>query len=721
MKMRVLGLAVLPVLVACGSDPPPPAQPPVQKAAPTVTAPPAPPPLPSDDSFAWLEDVNGEKSLAFARAHNQVSEGALTTAPGFQALEDRLNTIYSSKDKIPYGNYEHGKVRNFWSDKDHQRGIWRETTLADYKKETPSWTTLIDVDDLNKKENASYVWHGAECLHPNYTRCLIMLSKGGSDAEIVREFDTVKKDWVKGGFELPEGKHDIGWKDENTVYVGTDFGAGSLTRAGYPRTSREWKRGTKLADAKEIFAAQETDNGGGCSRQFDHNNVVRDLCSRSIDMEKHEVSFLENGKLTKIDKPDDASFSIREDDVFIRIKADWTPTGGSGKTYKNGSLLTMKLKDYRAGKRDLSVMFEPDAHTSLNGWSSTKSFIILNVLRDVKSEVTIYKRANATAPWVGTPMKETVSSVSVRDVDYYENDDVWVTLTDFTVPSTLAIQSLTTGKREQLKKLPSFYDASNAEVTQHFATSKDGTKVPYFQVGPKGKTTPGPTIMTAYGGFGLSQTPTYSSRTGAAWIEKGGTYVLANLRGGNEYGPDWHHAAMLHNRQKAYDDMAAVAEDLAKRNVTTAKQLGVVGGSNGGLLTSVMLTQRPELFGAIVSQAPLANMKRYHKLLAGASWMGEYGDPDKAEDWDALSKYSPFQNIKQGMPYPPIFYTASTKDDRVHPAHAREMVAKLEAYGYQPMYYENIEGGHGGAADFKQAAHVDAMVFTFFTQKLGLK
>jgi prolyl oligopeptidase len=682
--------------------------------------PPAPKPI-NDDDFAYLEDITGDTSIAFAKSPNAVSEGQLTKDTGFKPLQERLSSIYSSKDKIPRPYEEGGKIRNFWTDADHQRGIWRETTLAEYKKEAPAWTTILDIDALNKTESASYVYHGADCLYPKYTKCLISLSKGGGDAVIVREFDTVKKEFVKGGFELPEGKHNISWKDENTVYVGTDFGAGSLTKSGYARISKEWKRGTKIADAKQIYEAKDTDISGYCSREWGHNNKTRDFCGRALDMEKHEINLRDGDKLTLIEKPDDADFGINDDDVTMRIKADWAPAKADSKTYKAGSLLSMKLADFLKGSRVFQVLFTPDDHTSLAGWTETKTMLIVSTLHDVKKEITIFKRANDKAPWVGTPMKESVTSISVAPFNYYTSDDVWLWLEDFTVPSTLSLHSLTTGKREQLKKMPSFYNAENIESVQHFATSKDGTKVPYFEVGRKDRKGAGPTVIDAYGGFAISETPGYRASVGAAWLERGGTFVLANLRGGNEYGPTWHHAAMKHHRQNAYDDMAAVSDDLIKRGVATNKTLGIMGASNGGLLTSVMLEQHPEYYGAVISRVPLTDMKRYHKLLAGASWMGEYGDPDNDKDWEALSKYSPFQNIKKDASYPPVFYTTSTKDDRVHPGHARKMVAKLEASGYQPLYYENIEGGHGGAADIKQAAYVDALVYTFLASRLGLK
>jgi prolyl oligopeptidase len=713
------GSLVLLFIAACGGAREEPKAPPVAPPPATGGSLPTPPPAAFNDAdLLYLEDVQGDKALAFARSHNGVSESGLSGQADFKALQDRLLAIYSSKEKIPGPSIENGNVRNFWTDADHQRGIWRQTTLAEYKKPEPKWTTLLDVDALNKAENESFVYHGADCLYPQERKCLVRLSKGGGDADIVREFDAEKKEFVKNGFVLPEAKHSIAWKDDNTVYVGTNFGAGSLTKSGYPRIVKEWKRGTPIGDAVTIFEVKDSDIRADCWRSFDHDKK-RDFCMRAIDFEHREMNLRDAaGKLAKIEKPEDADAGFFDDDILLRLRSDWTV--GSA-THKKGSLLTSKLKAFMDGKREFQVLFEPTKNSSLSGYTGTKNLIVTNALTDVKNQVTVYKRPNANAPWVGTPFKESIASIRVGAFDENKSDDAWLWLEDFTIPSSLELWSVATGKREPLKKMPSFFESKDLEVVQHFSTSKDGTKIPYFEVSKKGRTGAGPTVVEAYGGFEISMSPSYRAGVGAAWLEKGGTYVLANLRGGGEYGPAWHEAAMKHNRQKAYDDLISVAEDLIKRGVATTKTLGVMGGSNGGLLTSVMLTQRPDLWGAVVSKVPLTDMQRFHKLLAGASWMSEYGDPDKAEDWAALQKFSPLHNIKNASSYPPVFYTTSTKDDRVHPGHARKMVAKLEAMGAKPLYYENIEGGHGGAADIKQRAYVDALVYTFLWTRLSGK
>lgn len=689
--------------------------------SPTQAKAPAPRPEIRSDDLLYLEEITGERAIAFARAHNATSETLLMSDPGFQTLEQRLFSIYGSKEKIPFPQLQHDALRNFWTDTEHPRGLWRQTTLQDYKKPNPTWTLLLDIEALGKSENESFVYKGANCLPPLRKLCLISLSRGGGDAHITREFDVDKRTFVSGGFVLPEAKSRISWKDENTVFVGTDFGAGSLTRAGYPRISKEWKRGTPLASARTVFETKDTDIAATCYRDFDHGRKT-DFCHRRIDFERSEISIFREKKLVRIDKPEDAELEVWDDELLLRLRSDWT-IGNPSVTYPKGSLIATKLKEFLEGNRQFQSLFEPTSHSSLAGFTGTKTRIFVNALTDVKNELSVFARKpgdKSPTRWAKSRIKETAASIDVTAVDPDRNDDVWLWLEDFAVPATLAHYNGATGKRELIKQSPSFFNAADIAVTQHFATSKDGTKIPYFEVGKSARRGPAPTLLQGYGGFEISVSPMYAATEGAAWLERGGVFVEANLRGGGEYGPAWHEAAMRDKRQNAYDDFAAVAEDLIRRGVTTPKMLGIHGGSNGGLLTSVMLTQRPELFGAVVSRVPLTDMERFHKLLAGASWISEYGDPENAEDLKFLLRYSPLHNVKRGAPYPPVFFTTSTKDDRVHPGHARKMVAKLEALGHQPLYYENIEGGHGGAADIKQRAHLGALVYTFLALKLGL-
>jgi prolyl oligopeptidase len=670
------------------------------------------------DPHQWLEDVTGDKQLGWVKAQNAVSQGELEATPGFEALRLRLLAIYDSKDKIPGVGAQGKWLYNFWKDEKNPRGLWRRTTLAEYKKKAPTWDVVLDLDALGKAEGENWVWHGAQCLHPDYEKCLVSLSRGGADADVVREFNAKTKTWVEGGFFLPEAKNSVAWVDENTITLGSDFGPGSMTDSGYPRLVKEWKRGTPLAEARTIFEGKQTDVSAWGGREFDHGRV-RDWVGRSPSFFTNEMFLRDGDKLTRIEKPDDASASTWDDQILVSLRSAWTI---GDKTWPSGALLVMPLADFLAGKRDFTMLYEPRPNTSLDGYTGTKTAILVTELEDVKHRVYLHQKTRTG--WKRTQVKTPeVGSFGVGAYDADKNDDYWFTETGFTTPTTLSLGNIKRATRTKLKQNPVFFDATGLEASQHFATSRDGTKVPYFQVSKKKLVLDGnnPTILNGYGGFEISLTPSYSGTTGAAWLERGGVMVMANIRGGGEYGPEWHKAALKHNRQRAYDDFIAIAEDLVARKVTSPAKLGAIGGSNGGLLMGVMLTQRPDLFGAIVCQVPLLDMKRYHKLLAGASWMEEYGDPEQAEDWAVLAKYSPYQNVHAGKKYPRTLFTSSTRDDRVHPGHARKMVARMLEQNHDVIYYENIEGGHGGAANNEQAAFMDALEYTFFAKSLGLK
>jgi prolyl oligopeptidase len=704
-------------LVSCTSSKtatstPPPA------AAPVVAAPaPAPAPMRDEDPYLWLEDVSGEKQLAWVRERNAVSQKELEGTAGFPELRARLRAIYDSKDRIPAPSVRGKFVYNFWKDETHARGLWRRTSLAEFKKPAPKWEVVLDLDALGTAEKESWVWHNAECLPPKYERCLLSLSPGGSDASVVREFDTVKKAFVEPGFKLPAAKSSVSWKDLDTLYVGTDFGPGSLTDSGYPRLVKEWKRGTPLADAKVVLEGEKTDVSVSGWREFDHGKT-RDWVSRGKTFFSDELWLREGEKLLKIDKPDDAMVNAWDDQATIQLRSDWVINEN---IYKAGSLLVTSMESLKTGKRDFTVLFEPKPNSSLQYVGTTKSALIIGALEDVKSVITVATRTKKG--WDQKKLETpAVGTFQVEGYDEDSNDDYFFWDQGFTTPATLSLGTIGKPKREVLKTSPTFFKADGLEISQHFATSKDGTRVPYFQVSKQGLVLDGstPTLLEGYGGFEISLTPGYNPAVGAGWLERGGVYALANIRGGGEYGPGWHQAALKQNRQRAYDDFAAIAMDLTARKVTSAPKLGIIGGSNGGLLMGVMLTQHPEFFGAIVCQVPLLDMKRYHLLLAGASWMEEYGDPEKPSEWLALKQFSPYQNVKSGTKYPRTFFTTSTKDDRVHPAHARKMVARLQENGVDLLYYENIEGGHGGAANNEQRAQMKAMAFTFLARQLGL-
>ncbi|MFT3754566.1 MAG: prolyl oligopeptidase family serine peptidase [Pseudoxanthomonas sp.] len=677
-------------------------------------------PTMTDDPHAWLEDVGGEKQLDWVRAQNARTEAEIATTPQFKQLEADIRAILDSDAKIPYVGKMGDYYYNFWQDKQHERGLWRRTTLAEYRKPNPQWETLIDLDALNKAEGENWVWHGADCLRPTppdktYRRCLVSLSRGGADADVTREFNLETKQWIKDGFYRPEAKGGMGWIDENSVYVSSDFGAGSMTSSGYPRQAKLWKRGTPMESATLVYEGQPTDMTVYAMRD-DTPGFERDFVSRALAFYKDELYLRgKDGKLVKIDAPDSAQKSVQREWLLLELRDAWSV---GGKDYPAGALLAAKFDDFMTGKRDFDVLFMPTDSSSLAGYSWTKNHLVLNVLEDVKSRLQVLTPGNGwqRTDFVGAP---SIGEVSVSAVDSEESDDVWLTSTDYLTPTTLSLASLGQSP-EVLKSNPAFFDASKDVVEQHFATSKDGTRVPYFLVHPKSLKYDGsaPTLLYGYGGFEISLTPSYSGTTGKGWLEKGGVYAVANIRGGGEYGPRWHQAALKANRHKAYEDFAAVAQDLAAKKITSPKHLGVMGGSNGGLLTGNMLTQYPDLLGAVVIQVPLLDMKRYSHLLAGASWMAEYGDPDTA-DWDYIKTFSPYHLFDAAKTYPPTFIWTTTRDDRVHPGHARKLVAKMLAAGKDVRYFENTEGGHGAGATNAQAARVQALQWSFLWQQLA--
>ena len=670
----------------------------------------------SADPYLWLEDVAGERQLAWVRERNAKAEAALAATPAFKALEADILSILDSDAKIPAVSKRGQWYYNFWQDKANPRGLWRRTTLAEYRKPNPKWEVILDIDALNKAENENWVWHGANCLRPAYERCLIALSRGGADADVTREFDVASRTWIKDGYFRPEAKGGMSWIDADHVFVYTDFGDGSLTTSGYPRIAKLWKRGTPLAEAETVYEGKPGDMYIAAMHD-DTPGYERDFVSNTIAFYNNEL-YLRNGdgSLTRIDVPNSVEKGVVRQWLTLQPREDWTV---GGKTYKGGSYLVADFDDWMAGKRAPIVLFEPDARSSLAGATWTKNHVVLNVLRDVKNELVVLTPARdfARSSFVGAPQ---IGTVSVSAVDADESDAVWMTVSGYTTPTTLAIADI--GKAPQvLKTMPAFFDAKPYVTEQHFATSRDGTRVPYFIVHRRDMRLDGenPTLLYGYGGFEISLTPGYSGGIGKGWLEKGGVYVVANIRGGGEYGPRWHQAALKQNRHKAYEDFAAVAQDLVARKITTPRRLGIQGGSNGGLLTGNMLTQYPELFGAVVVQVPLLDMQRYNKLLAGASWMAEYGDPDKPEEWAFIQKFSPYHLFDPAKAYPPTLFTTSTRDDRVHPGHARKMMALMEAAGKDVLYYENIEGGHGGAADNAQRAHMTALAYTFLWNTLS--
>jgi prolyl oligopeptidase len=669
------------------------------------------------DPYLWLEDVTGEKSLAWVKERNAESTAELTKQPRFKEFNDRILKVLDSKDKIPFVSKAGPFYYNFWRDAKNKRGLWRRTTLDEYRKAEPAWETVIDLDDLAEKEKENWVWKGANFRRPSCDRCLVLLSRGGADATVVREFDPKAKQFVKGGFSLPEAKSEVSWKDADTVFVGTDFGPGSLTASGYPRVVKEWKRGTPLADAKLVYEGKPTDVAVGAERTTE-KGYEREFVLRSITFYTNELFWRTGDKLKKVEVPEDATAFTHRDLLFVQLRTAWTV---GGKTYPAGALLAADFDAFMAGGRTFDVLFEPTERTSLSGVSVFRSGrIILDELDNVKSRLWVLTRKDGKWQREEMPGAPKFSSVSVTAVEPDESDDYFMTVNGFLTPQTLYLGTVGKGSPEKLKQSPAFFDAAGLTVSQHEATSKDGTKVPYFQVSRESLKLDGdnPTLLYGYGGFEVSLTPSYRAGVGAAWLEQGGVYVVANIRGGGEFGPKWHQAALKANRPRAYEDFAAVADDLVQRKVTSPRHLGIQGGSNGGLLMGNMLTLYPDKFRAVVCQVPLLDMRRYNKLLAGASWMAEYGNPDDPKEWEFIQKFSPYQNVKKDVKYPRVLFTTSTRDDRVHPGHARKMAAKMLEQGHNLLYYENTEGGHGGAADNKQLAFMSALEYTFLWQEL---
>jgi prolyl oligopeptidase len=666
------------------------------------------------DPYQWLEDVTGEKPMAWVKEQNAGSVKELESRPEFKELHEKLLAIYNSRDRIPSVQKRGKYLYNFWQDAENPRGLWRRTSLEEYRKKDPAWETVLDVGKLSADENEKWVFKGANCHFPDYTRCLVTLSRGGADAAEIREFDTVKKEFVKDGFFLKESKGSADWRDRDTLYIGRDFGPGTMTTSGYPRQVKEWKRGTPVESAKLVFEGKDSDVGVGA-------NVV-DERGRSYEMITRNITFWESedfirvgDQWVKLDTPRDATVNTANNTLFVQLKSDWKLPKG---TYASGSLLAFNLDGFLDGNRQPVVLYEPKERAALSSFVVAKDYIYLDILDNVKSRVVEMRRKGDR--WVSTEIKVPPSSiVGLAALDRDESNDVWMTVTSFVEPTTLYLEHAN-GEREKLKNLPAFFDAKGLKTLQYETTSKDGTKIPYFVVMRDGTKMDGsnPTILYGYGGFEVSMLPNYSGTIGAGWLERGGVWVLANLRGGGEFGPEWHTKALRENHVLAFQDFIAVAEDLEKRGITSPKHLGIMGGSNGGLLVGATFIQRPDLFKAVVCQVPLLDMRRYNKLLAGASWMGEYGDPDKPEDWAFISKYSPYQNVKKDAKYPRIFFWTTTRDDRVHPAHARKMVARMKEQGHDVLYFEYTEGGHGAGSTPAQQAYLWALTYTYFWNEL---
>ncbi|MFJ2091111.1 prolyl oligopeptidase family protein [Streptomyces sp. NPDC087901] len=669
----------------------------------------------TDDPYLWLEDVEGEAALAWVAERNAETEAALAVGGGFAALKERLLEVLDAPDRIPYGS-RHGEfLYNFWRDAGHARGVWRRTTLEEYRTDAPRWEVLLDVDALAATEGTKWMWAGARVRRPDCGRALVCLSRDGGDAVEVREFDLGTRTFVEDGFHVPEAKTQIGWIDADTVFIGTDLGPGSLTESGYPRTVRRWRRGTPLEAADLVFEGEMRDVAAG-GRHDSTPGFERDFVFRSTDFHRSEIYLIApDSSLVRIDVPDDATAYAHREHLIVILKSDWLGQ-------RAGSMLAFGFDSFLAGDRTPEVLFTPDARTALAGHAWTRHHLILETMRDVSTSIEVLTHTPG-AGWAREPLADVpaLSAVTVVDTDPDVSDEFFLDVSGFLQPSTL-YHGRIGSRTEVLKQAPARFDAAGLTVEQLFATSEDGTQVPYFVIGPdRTRQGPAPALLYGYGGFEVSLTPYYGAVTGRAWLERGGTYVIANIRGGGEYGPAWHRAALGAGRARAFEDFAAVAADLVTRGITTPAMLGATGGSNGGLLMGAMVTGYPELFGAIVAQVPLLDMLRFHELLAGASWIAEYGDPDNEDDREHLRGLSPYHRLAAGRAYPPLLLTTSTRDDRVHPGHARKLAARMRELGHRVLLHENTGGGHAGAGDNEQAAHNNALTHTFLWENLSPK
>ena len=668
-------------------------------------------------NFKYLEEVEGTQALEFVKSNSDKTIARLKQEPKFQEIESKLRPMFTSPDRVPWAGKVKDYFYNYWTDEKNPRGLWRRTTFQSYKKASPEWEILLDLDQLAKDENENWVWGGSSLLGPDYDKCLVFLSIGGKDAKVVREFDPTKKEFVKDGFFIPEAKTDASWIDADTLYVGSDFGPGSLTDSGYPRTTRLLKRGQKLENAPTVFEVSTTDLAG----EMDYSRLENThTANRQIDFYNSQSWIVDGTEKTLIPMPTDADELALYKGVFYYLLNSDLDTGV--KVIPSGTVVSFPKSAIEDEKflTLLKVIFSPSETVFLSSIDFTQNYILLEVLDNVMGQILRLREENGQ--WISEVLFKSKGSVSVYSSER-ESDIVFLTYSDFLTPTSMTMMdaSKLNSTPELIKSSRQLFNSSDLVSEQLWARSKDGTKIPYFIVHKKGMKFDGsnPTLLYGYGGFQSNSTADYLGSTGKIWCEQGGVYVLANIRGGGEFGPNWHKAGLKENRHKVFEDFIAVAEDLILSKVTSPQHLGIQGGSNGGLLVGAAFTQRPDLFNAVLCQVPLLDMLTYHTLLAGASWMGEYGDPEDEEMNKYLKSYSPFHNIDPTKKYPEVFFMTSTKDDRVHPVHARKTAALMMDQGHEVYYYENEEGGHGGTANIDQDILWTALEYTYLWKKLA--
>jgi prolyl oligopeptidase len=668
-------------------------------------------PAAAADPYQWLEDIDAPRSMAWVEGQNVKSAKRLEGDPRYETFRQQARAIFTAQDRIALPRFRAGGVDNFWQDATHIHGVWRRTTLASYRTASPQWQTMLDLDALSKAEGKNWIWKGANCLKPAQTLCIAHLSDGGGDAVEEREFDTTTGKFVEGGFRFPNGKQTVNWIDRDTLIVGREWTPGEVTTSGYPYVVKIVKRG---AEPREIFRGAKTDvQDAGYPLEGANGGIDGIIVTHGFTFYEREFSLLTDKGLVAIPLPRKVENGAYVDGqlVFV-LKEDW-------KAFKAGAVISYDLAELKrdpAGAKP-QLVFMPGAHDAVVRVASTKDRLVVVLLQDVKGAVDTYD--HKAGVWLPRRMKlpgdANISLVSASD----EDNQLFLTVEGFLDPTSLWLAEAD-GAVAKIKTLPAQFDASKDVVEQHFATSADGTQIPYFLVRPKGMKLDGstPTQMFGYGGFELSEPPVYIPQMGKLWLERGGAYVIANIRGGGEFGPAWHEAALREHRQRAFDDFVAVAKDLIARKVTSPRHLGIYARSNGGILTTVSMTQHPELFNAIVIESPLIDMLRYNHLSAGASWAAEYGDPDVPADRVFIEKYSGYQNLKPGVKYPEPYITTNTRDDRVHPGHPRKFAAKMEAMGLPYLYYEQTFGGHANDADPELNARRWARHYVYLTQKL---
>jgi prolyl oligopeptidase len=674
----------------------------------------------ADDPYIWLEDVSGQRAMDWVNSHNAKTQKVLEADPRYQQYYKEALDIAQAKDRIPVGSFRGGQIYNFWQDSDHVRGIWRRASLESYATGNPQWETVLDLDALAASEKANWVWKGANCARPLERRCLINLSDGGEDAVTVREFDLKTKSFVKGGFVLPKGKQNVDWENENTLLVSREWKKGQLTKSGYAYVIKRLKRGQPLSSAVEIFRGTKDDVSAS-------PNVLRDAQNRTLSLVRegtdfwHAKNFVVGAKgVRRVRIPQKAQLlDMVEGRVIIRSQEAWT---AGGKKFPAGSLLSVDLAQLKADPTHLKpiLIYQPSPREAFDDASASKDMLLVSILDNVRGRTHVYRpgpKGSWTHRQLDLPDNSTVGIAAASNAD----NQALLTVTNFLTPPSLWLADAASGDVKQIMSQSAKFDASGLVAEQREAVSSDGTRIPYFLVHRKDIKLDGnnPTLLYAYGGFEASETPAYSATTGKLWLEHGGVYALANIRGGGEFGPAWHEAGLGTKRQIIYDDFAAVAKDLIATKVTSARRLGIRGGSNGGLLMGVQFTQHPELWNAVIIDVPLLDMIRISKIAAGASWEGEYGsvenDPAVRAFWE---KTSPYQNLRKGAAYPEPFIFTTTKDDRVGPQHARKFAARMEEYGLPFYYYENTEGGHAAGANLRQTAHTNALEMIYLTRKL---